>query len=280
MIGIAPPIGSVEEQVGERSSLDQRQILTAAGVRWSGMGLLVGGYLIVLATLLHPSEETPRTILQTEPRLVGSHAVYIASYLLILLGLPALYSMLSGDSGITGRIGYLTTFVGTALLAIPSQLGFIAPVLAADAPAALEEIIFYWPVVFFNAVAAITFIAGDVALGMAASASSFFARWSGYSMAIGAPVHLVGSGIGLLGTPALWFVPYSAVSRSARVSRDAVIACGLSPPVWMLVHDSASRNGNAGKATRLIGAQSTHGDRSSLPTAPGVSLPARSRGRE
>ena len=82
--------------MGEQSSFDKQQILTAAGVRWSGMSLLVGGSLFVLATLLHPAEETPRTILQTEPRLVGSHAVYIASSLLILLGLPALYGMLSG----------------------------------------------------------------------------------------------------------------------------------------------------------------------------------------
>ena len=207
MIGTAPTLWERRRSnVGERSSFNKQQILTASGVHWSGMSLLIGGSLFVLATLLHPSEETPRTILQTEPRLIGSHAVYIASYLLILLGLPALYGMLSGGSVITARIGYLATFVGTALLAISSQFGFIAPVLAADAPAAIEEITLYWPVVFFNAVAVITFIVGYVALGMAVSASSFFARWSGYSMAIGAPLHLVGFGISQLGTPALWFV--------------------------------------------------------------------------
>ena len=132
---------------------------------------------------------------------------------------------------ITGRIGYLATFVGTTLLAISSQFGFIAPVLAADAPAALEEIILYWPVVFFNAVAVITFITGYVALGLAASASSFFARWSGYSMAIGAPVHLVGSGSRNSAHPRSGSFRYSAASRWARVSPDAVIACGPPRPL-------------------------------------------------
>lgn len=145
------------------------------------------------------------TILQTEARLVGSHAVYIVSYLLILLGLPALYGAQWRRLGRLGLTGFLVAFAGTALLAISSQFGFIAPVLAAEAFVTLDAIISYLPL-WFNGVAGLGFIAGYVILGIAVARSEGFFRWSGLLVAVGAPAHLVGFGIALLAAPALWFV--------------------------------------------------------------------------
>jgi hypothetical protein len=63
----------------------------AALRRWSGLALVAGGLLLAVATALHPSQETPATILQAEVRLVAAHALFTLSYLLVLLGLPGLY---------------------------------------------------------------------------------------------------------------------------------------------------------------------------------------------
>ncbi len=171
------------------------------------MALVVGGVLFAVATLLHPSQETPIAILETEVRLVGSHGVWIVSYVMVLLGLPALYGWQSPNLGRSGLVGYVVAFVGTALLAISSQFGFLAPVLAEVAPITLDEIAAYPPVVFFNGVAAVGFMVGYVFLGTAIASSKVLPRWAGVLIAVGAPVHLVGFGIAQLGAPALWFIP-------------------------------------------------------------------------
>ena len=170
------------------------------------MVLAAGGLLLVVGTLLHPSQETPVTILETEVRLVGSHAVSVVSYVLVLLGLAALYGAESQRMGRLGLNGFLMAFAGTALLAISSMFGFFAPVLAAEAPATLDAINVYLPVVVFNAFAVVGFIAGFVILGVAVARSRVFPRWSGILMLVGAPTHLEGFGIAVLVSPAFWFV--------------------------------------------------------------------------
>ncbi len=170
------------------------------------MVLAFGGLLLVVATVLHPSQETPVTILETELRLVASHAVSVISYVLVLLGLPALYVSGSQRMGPMGLTGFLVAFAGTALLAISSMFGFFAPVLAAEAPATIDSIALYPPVVVFNGFAAVGFMTGFVILGIAVARSKVFPRWTGLFMTVGAPLHLVGFAIALLASPAFWFV--------------------------------------------------------------------------
>ena len=178
----------------------------ATFVRGGGIALVVGGILLVIATMWHPPQETPESILESELQLVGSHAVYVVSYVLILLGLPAFYVAESQRMGPLGSIGVLVAFAGTALLAISSMFGFLAPVLAAEAPATLDAIAAYPPVVVFNGIAAVGFMLGFVLLGIAVAKSGAFPRWSGILIAVGAPVHLAGFGIAQLGSPELWFL--------------------------------------------------------------------------
>lgn len=171
-----------------------------------GRALAGGGLLFVVATLLHPSQETPITILETEARLVGSHAVYVVSSVLILLGLSTTYASARRLLGRMGSTGFFVTFAGTALLAISSQFGFIAPVLAAEAPTTLDSIIEYPPVVAFNVIAVVAFMAGYVILGTSIASSGELPRWPGILIAVGAPVHLVGFGVAQLAAPQLWFI--------------------------------------------------------------------------
>jgi len=72
----------LEDQV----PIGSRGTSSDALVCWGGMVLAAGGLLFAVATGLHPSQETPVTVLETEVRLVSSHAVYVVSYVLVLLG--------------------------------------------------------------------------------------------------------------------------------------------------------------------------------------------------
>lgn len=170
------------------------------------MVLAAGGLLFAVATVLHPSQETPVTILETEVRLVSSHAVGVVSNVLVLLGLPALYVSESQRMGRLGLTGFLMAFTGITLLAISSMFGFFAPVLAAEAPETLDAINVYLPVVLLNGFVVIGFLAGFVIFGVAIARTSTLPRWSGILVAVGAPSFLVGGAIAFLVSPALWFV--------------------------------------------------------------------------
>jgi hypothetical protein len=170
------------------------------------MALAAGGLLFAVSTALHPSQETPVTILETEVRLVTAHAVYVVSTVLVLLGLPALYVSESQRMGRLGLTGFLMAFTGITLLAISSMFGFSAPVLAAEAPEMLDAINVYLPVVLLNGFAVIGFLAGFVIFGVAIARTSTLPRWSGILVAVGAPSFLVGSAIALVVSPAFWFV--------------------------------------------------------------------------
>ncbi|HUH08310.1 MAG TPA: hypothetical protein VML96_10970 [Egibacteraceae bacterium] len=175
-------------------------------IRGGGRALVAGGVLFAVATVLHPSQETPASILDKEVQLVGSHAIYIVACLLILLGLPVLYGFDLRRVGRLGSTGFLVAWIGTALLAISSQFGFIAPALAATAPVTLDRVIAYPPVVVFNGIAAVAFMAGYVMLGMALSRSSAFSGWPGLLVGVGAPAHLIAAGVAQLAAPGLWFL--------------------------------------------------------------------------
>jgi hypothetical protein len=81
--------------------------------RWCGMALVVAGPLIVVATLLHPSRETARTIIASEAGLIAAHFLYTPAWLLVLLGLPGLYASQRGSMGRLGLAGFLVAFSGT-----------------------------------------------------------------------------------------------------------------------------------------------------------------------
>jgi hypothetical protein len=66
------------------------------------MALMAAGVLLVVATLLHPSRETATTIIASEPRLVAAHILYTLAWLLVLLGLPGLYTAQRGGMGPLG----------------------------------------------------------------------------------------------------------------------------------------------------------------------------------
>ena len=174
-------------------------------LRWCGLALVPAGVLMAVATVLHPSRETAATIIATEVGLVAAHFLYTLAWLLVLLGLPGLYASQRRSMGRLGLAGFLAAFSGTYLIAVTGNFGFFAPVMAKEAPATLNAIEQYSPVVVINGLAAILFMIGYLLFGIA-MAKTATPRLSGVLVAVGAPAHLVGFGVAQLVSTAAWSV--------------------------------------------------------------------------
>jgi hypothetical protein len=192
--------------VEERVVLQRKGPSLTALQRWSGLALVAGGLLMAVATALHPSRETPATILESEVRLVAAHALFTLSYLLVLLGLPGLYGAASVRMGRLGLVGFLLVFLGTMLIAVSGNFGFLAPVLAAQSPATIDVINRYPPEGALNAVAFGGFVVGFVIFGVTMAKTAGFPRPSGVLVALGAPSQVLGFALGQLVSPGLWAI--------------------------------------------------------------------------
>ena len=128
--------------------VDQKSV----AVEWS---CVHPGVLLALATLVHPTQETPRIILAHEVPLVAVHWLYIFFCGFFLLGLPGLYIAQSEQAGRLGLVSFLMLFFGTLFFAVSNDYGFIAPVLAARASAMLEAINAYPHVAALNGLLAV-----------------------------------------------------------------------------------------------------------------------------
>ena len=112
-------------------------------IRWSGLAAILAGVLLVVADLLNlaigfgdePFSEVATT---------GIHAVqYVVNLLaavLLLIGLVGLYARQSEAASPLGLVGFLVAILGTALITgLFWATLFIAPALAVEAPAFLDE---------------------------------------------------------------------------------------------------------------------------------------------
>jgi hypothetical protein len=170
------------------------------------MACILSGLLLALATLIHPSRETPEIILQQELRLVAAHWLFTFSCGFLLLGLPGLYVAQSEWAGQLGLVSFLMLFFGTLFFAISNNYGFIAPVLAAQAPAMLDAINAYPPIITLNALLAVGFFLGFIFFGIATLRARVLPRQTGILMIIGSPLNMVGAVLGLLAFEAFWIV--------------------------------------------------------------------------
>jgi hypothetical protein len=196
-------------------------------LRSSGLVLVAAGVLMAVATPLHPSRETPATIIASEVGLVASHVLSTLSSLLVLLGLPGLFVAHRAGLGRLGFVGFLGAFAGTYLLAVSGNFGFLAPVLAKESPAVIDAILMYLPVLGLNGLAVFAFIVGYALFGIAMTRTTALPRLSGILVAVGAPAYLLGGGIAQLVSPAFWAV---------AVLGSASLGVGLAWPGYRLWH--------------------------------------------
>jgi hypothetical protein len=174
--------------------------------RWSGIACMLAGVLITLAHLVHPSRETPEIILEQEFRLIAAHWLSTFSYGFLLLGLPGLYVAQSERAGRLGLVSFLMLFFGTLFFAVSNNYGFIAPVLAAQAPAMLDAINAYPPVATLNGLLILGFFPGFILFGIATLRARVLPCQAAILMVIGTPLYMVGIVLSLLVFEALWIV--------------------------------------------------------------------------
>ena len=133
--------------------------------------------------------------------------------------------------GTAGSGGLPNCFIGTYLIAVTGNFGFLAPVLAKQSPAVLDSINQYSPVVIINGLAAILFMIGYVLFGVAMIRTPTLPRWAGILVAVGAPAHLLGFGIAQLVSTAAWPI---------AILGSVTLGAGLAWPGYRLWHTPAA----------------------------------------
>jgi hypothetical protein len=174
--------------------------------RWSGIACILAGVLFALATLLHPSKETPELILKQEFRLVTAHWLYTLFFGLFMLGITGLYTAQAERAGRFGLVSYLVLFFGALFFAVSNNYGLIAPVLAAHAPAMLDAINAYPSEVVLNGLLLVGFYFGFIFFGITILRARVFPRPLGILMVLGAPLNIIGSVLSLTLLEVFWIV--------------------------------------------------------------------------
>jgi hypothetical protein len=108
-------------------------------VRWSGIGLIVSG-LLILPVVVHPDIfETGFVEASRDPLWAPGHAAGLLVAALTLFGLAGVAARHGTRLGRLGAVGTLLTVVGlVATTALAALEAFAFPVLARDAPALLD----------------------------------------------------------------------------------------------------------------------------------------------
>jgi hypothetical protein len=188
-------------------------------LRWSGFSLILAGVLVVLATVIHPSKETPQTILAQETRLITGHWLFTFYSGFLFLGLPGVYASQARQLGRLGLAGYLSLIFGNLLYVVSSDYGFNAPVLARGAPDMLDAINRYPPVIIMDGLFVVLLLIGFAAFGIAVVRTRVFPPWTGILIAVGWPLYMVGAALSLQVLEALWVVViFAAVLTGAGLA--------------------------------------------------------------
>jgi hypothetical protein len=103
-------------------------------------------------------------------------------------------------------VGFLLAFMGTTLVAVSGNCGFMAPVLAAESPATIDAINVYLPEVALDAVAFAGFVVGFVIFGMAMAKTATLPHSLGMLVAVCAPAQVFGFALAQTVSPAWWTV--------------------------------------------------------------------------
>jgi hypothetical protein len=153
---------------------EARRISTMALIRQSGLLAIVAGACIVLLPFVHPSDDIgPRSAAW-----VSVHLMYFAALMVILLVLVGIFARQLQRAGRVGLAGFLTAFVGTAMLLLEGREHLFSPDFGVGMPLGLWDLI----------LASLVFSVGYVLLGAAIARAGVLPRGAGILLAVGGPV--------------------------------------------------------------------------------------------
>ncbi|GHP00137.1 hypothetical protein KSF_101840 [Reticulibacter mediterranei] len=155
--------------------------------RLSGISLLIGGLFAALAAVpvLFTGEDPSSPIAATAAllRIIGD--------MLIVVGLPGVYSRRAQQAGLLGLIGFLFTLVYILIQGVVGDTveAFILPFLASAAPSLLKGSPPQGLVIFFL-IGGLLGLVGSVLLGVTMLRAKTVARWAGLPLIVGVVLSL------------------------------------------------------------------------------------------
>jgi hypothetical protein len=195
--------------------------------RFSGLGLLIGGLLALIGTLIQGINGDP-----LGPAWIPTTVLIVIGELLLIVGLPGMYVRQAEKAGVVGLVGFLFFFVSTLMQGGGggvTNLFFLpwllqnAPHLATEGPPTIG---------IFFILAGLLSVVGAVLLGIATIRAAIFSRIAAVLLLIGAILNFVGQFLGdgvpyvstislvLLFGSMLWF-GYTLLSGRRRQAEQA-----------------------------------------------------------
>ncbi|MDP8951038.1 MAG: hypothetical protein M3N18_02170 [Actinomycetota bacterium] len=153
---------------------EARRISPMALIRWSGLPAIAAGACMVLLPFMHPSDDVgPQSAAW-----VPVHLMYFAALTVILLVLVGILARRLQRAGRLGLAGFLTAFVGTAMLLLEGREHLFSPDFGVGTPLGLWELI----------LASLVFSIGYILLGAAIARAGVPPRGAGILLAVGGPL--------------------------------------------------------------------------------------------
>ncbi|MGD2155966.1 MAG: hypothetical protein PVG14_04510 [Anaerolineales bacterium] len=163
-------------------------------IRWSGMAALVGGLLLVIASILESVlfGTQPNSAAMASGSWIIVEVVFIAAEVLIILGLVGLYVSQAEKAGNLGAIAFLVAFTGSVMVSgVDWSSAFMAPWLTdITAPGVLDT----EPTGAFIAGILLTFVlfsVGFFLFGLASLQTGVLPRGAAVLLMVGAVLFLV-----------------------------------------------------------------------------------------
>jgi len=206
-------------------------------LRWSRFAFLLSGICIILFFGLHPKQGDPpaaNVILATP--YAAEHTLGVMTLVLGLLGLVGIYAALAQTRGWLALIAFLLAFIGSALLiGVVFIDGYLAPILAADAPQLLSASspLTTTPPPLFLLVPGVLWSLGYVMLGVTVLLTRGTVRWAGIALIVGAllesgtaPLPFTGEIVGamLVGVGQIWIGYVLWAGKGGTLSQKALVA--------------------------------------------------------
>ncbi len=158
-----------------------RPISPTALLRRSGLLAVAAGACMVLLPFVHP--ESPQSAAW-----VPVHLLYYAALTVVLLVLGGIFARQLRRAGRLGVAGFLTAFVGTAMMLMEGREHMFSHDFGQGTPPGLWELV----------AASAIFSIGYILLGVAISRAGVLPRGAGILLAIGGPIVAFSPPIGIL----------------------------------------------------------------------------------
>jgi hypothetical protein len=169
---------TITSPIGHREA---RRVSQAALIRRSGLLAIAAGASVALSPFVHP--ESPQSAAW-----VPVHLVYFATLMGILLVLVGIFARQLQRAGRLGVAGFLTAFVGTAMMLLEGREHLFSHDFGQGTPHGLWELI----------LASLIFSVGYILLGIAVARAGVLPRGAGILLAVGGPMVAFSPPIGVL----------------------------------------------------------------------------------